>query len=376
MNPLSPEFKTQARNRMLMDMGSRMLLGAGQGQRTGALLGSAALGGMNTYDQMLQQGLQSKLINNQLQQQQKAAESQAKLAQMIGKAPSKAPLAYKEGTMLPGSGFLGGEVPKQALYGQMMQTPGLEALGAKGLMGGDAESPWKNVKQDDLGNWYGINKNTKQVEQIPMGDQGYTKYKTVQGTGPGGNPIMELVNPGALSGQGGRITVGQKALPAETAAKKSMVDTAIGQLQVAQPILFQGDSIDTAKINEEAIRGMWAIDKFGPAAAMVSPAAGELYQAFEIGTQAITRTETGAAMPPEEVQNTKKRFMPKPWDSDAVVRQKWRAYTLFLSNIDKYLDPDAARSGKWDSVLRFNEVMKDAKIQDSIPPPQGFQVIP
>jgi len=53
--------------------------------------------------------------------------------------------------------------------------------------------------------------------------------------------------------------------------------------------------------------------------------------AYEQGIQAITRGETGAAMPPEEVENTKKRFQPMPGDSDELKKIKFEMFKDFLN---------------------------------------------
>lgn len=52
----------------------------------------------------------------------------------------------------------------------------------------------------------------------------------------------------------------------------------------------------------------------------------ELGQKMELGIQAMTRSETGAAMPPSEVSNTRKRFQPSVWDSDGLARIKLEMY--------------------------------------------------
>jgi len=87
---------------------------------------------------------------------------------------------------------------------------------------GKPTSLYDNVTQDDNGQWWGLNKNSQQVEQIPMGSDSFTKYKTVQSTNSKGMPITELVSPALLNSQSNnaRITVGQKnTLPTEGEAK-------------------------------------------------------------------------------------------------------------------------------------------------------------
>lgn len=143
----------------------------------------------------------------------------------------------------------------------------------------------------------------------------------------------------------------KKPMAAESAGKLAMMDVAKYGISVAEPILFKGEDI-----NEKAIKEMYAIDMFGPSAALMSSEGQKLYNAFEYGKQAITRTETGAAMPPSEVRNTAKRFMPVPWDNKDTVKQKWKAYNMFIDNTSKYLDPNNLNA---DAI--YNKVVADLK---------------
>lgn len=65
----------------------------------------------------------------------------------------------------------------------------------------------------------------------------------------------------------------------------------------------------------------------------------ELRQKMEFGIQAITRIETGAAMPAEELNNTRARFMPTPLDSDKIVNLKLQMFDDFIGGALKLLDP-------------------------------------
>ena len=143
----------------------------------------------------------------------------------------------------------------------------------------------------------------------------------------------------------------------DAASKLAMLDTAKSGLKDIQAIQFDQEG----KINTNAIKQAWTIGVAEPLAGLMKPESGKLFSAYEFGIQAITRAETGAAMPAEEVTNTRKRFMPKPWDSDEVVRQKWKAYQLFINNAAKYIDPAAAKSGNWKGAINFNALMNDAK---------------
>lgn len=65
----------------------------------------------------------------------------------------------------------------------------------------------------------------------------------------------------------------------------------------------------------------------------------ELATRYEVGIQAITRNETGAAMPPEEIENTRLRFQPSIFDSVKTARLKIQMFREFMSGTLKLLDP-------------------------------------
>ena len=85
-----------------------------------------------------------------------------------------------------------------------------------------------------------------------------------------------------------------------------------------------------------------------------------LSTAMEMGIQAITRVETGAAMPETEVDNTRKRFEVQPEDSLQVAVLKHNMYRQFIDGTLKLLDPSG----------RFNEerfqVTLNTRIAESI----------
>ncbi len=126
----------------------------------------------------------------------------------------------------------------------------------------------------------------------------------------------------------------------ETAGKEAMIDTAQHFMSSIDSILFDPDG----GINRSALAEK-AAGKVLPGAMV--PEGSKLANSYEIGIQAITRLETGAAMPPQEVENTRKRFEPSVMDSDDVIRQKYLAYRLFLQNAKRYLDPNAAQNNNW-----------------------------
>jgi hypothetical protein len=65
----------------------------------------------------------------------------------------------------------------------------------------------------------------------------------------------------------------------------------------------------------------------------------ELRNKMEFGIQGITRSETGAAMPESEVDNTRERFMPSVFDSVATAKLKLQMFNEFIGGTLKLLDP-------------------------------------
>lgn len=177
------------------------------------------------------------------------------------------------------------------------------------------------------------------------------------------------------------VTIKEKPVAAESAGKQAMIDTALQESAGIENILFP-QGID-GPINRKAIRGM-AIKTYTPGfmqplTAGVSEEGQTMAQSFEIGVQAITRLETGAAMPPSETDNSRRRFQPMPWDSGAVVKQKWLAYSFFLNNAKKYFDPNLVKKAKetGDATDAVNDAIDKAlvdaaKTQSNQPPFSGL----
>lgn len=75
--------------------------------------------------------------------------------------------------------------------------------------------------------------------------------------------------------------------------------------------------------------------------------------------QAITRIETGAAMPPEEVRNTRKRFMPTPLDDQETVELKLELIDAFMNGSVKLVDPNGTLNMEaFDNELAARKVAK------------------
>lgn len=292
-------------------------------------------------------------------------------------APQEGPVRPGE-TLLPiqqttqGSGLLGGQISPQEFIGRTAGMPGTlgpNTINAvkEGLLGNSQAAPFGGTGMDAQTYNKLIQYNQKKQAGVPTTQTEDMSYNLAyQRAGrpqrfmdPSGQmieyPGADLTGfavPSGLSKKDREI-LGKKPKAAESAGKLAMMDTARQGATIIEPILFKGDAINT-----DAIKGAWAISNFEPSAALASPEAQQLANAYEIGIQAITRVETGAAMPAAEVRNTRRRFLPKPWDSDSVVRQKWTAYNLFLDNASEYLEPN--KDGTW-------KVNVDKALQDAAP---------
>lgn len=79
---------------------------------------------------------------------------------------------------------------------------------------------------------------------------------------------------------------------------------------------------------------------------------------FELGIQAITRLETGAAMPAEELENTRARFQPGPLDSDELIRIKYQMYQDFINGSLKLVQKSKGGDVVFDEALYNAELQK------------------
>ena len=124
----------------------------------------------------------------------------------------------------------------------------------------------------------------------------------------------------------------------ESAGKEAMIDVSRKSLPQVVNAIFKGGDIVKGDINRDVLFQKGAVQAGFPG--RLAPKGQKLAQSMELGIQAITRLETGANMPPEEIENTRARFEPGYLDSDDVVRQKVIAYDLFMKNAKRYLDPN------------------------------------
>jgi len=189
-------------------------------------------------------------------------------------------------------------------------------------------------------------------QQMALKQAGSTKIDMSRSDEP--MTMAELKNTEIEDGEGGWITppigstprqVGalggrvKDKLSAEAAGKTAMLRTAKELFPVIQSKMFDS----SGKPDMSVIRDAFAITLDPTPGDFVSKyftsdESHEIANAFEVGIQGITRTETGAAMPPEEVRNTRKRFLPGPMDGDAEILQKWNAYQFFINSASAMID--------------------------------------
>lgn len=151
---------------------------------------------------------------------------------------------------------------------------------------------------------------------------------------PGGEPIP----PGTTYAQAFKNgAVLKNQISADVAGRVAMIDAALD----AFPTVRDNVLDDNGQLDQRVMKEMAALEyvPFGLAGIAVSSRAKQAYTALETGMQAITRLETGAAMPQEEVRNTKTRFMPGPFDGVETQNQKLKSYLYFLNNAKDLLDP-------------------------------------
>jgi len=82
----------------------------------------------------------------------------------------------------------------------------------------------------------------------------------------------------------------------------------------------------------------------------------KLRNKMEFGIQAITRLETGAAMPENEVENTRTRFMPNFGDTVEIANTKLQMFDDFINGTLKLIDPSG----------RFNAERFDTELENRV----------
>lgn len=186
--------------------------------------------------------------------------------------------------------------------------------------------------------------------------------------------------PNQLREMGGRI---RETVGADAAGRYAMLDTASKAFNDIEQAIFRSDGT----IDKQLIKDSFLMSKDPTPGKIASkwwtqnPQAAEVAQGFEMGIQAITRLETGAAMPESEIENTRSRFLPGPADSDELVQRKWNAYKYFIQNAKYMINPSVFKGSSVESLTDEVRKAADRALQefevggggDSVPSaPQGF----
>lgn len=147
-------------------------------------------------------------------------------------------------------------------------------------------------------------------------------------------------------------------LPAEAASKTMMLKTAQKAFKGARPLFFDKDgslnrlNIFNAQFNTPFTEGR------------------KLRVQMEFGIQGITRGETGAAMPPEEVENTRDRFQPQIGDTVEIANLKLDMFEEMLAGTLDLIDPTGTfikdEEGKTVKKLALNQQKFDAELQKRV----------
>ena len=279
--------------------------------------------GLTDLYQQQQSGLMAKELVGKRQQPYQMSEEEL--------FPGEAQATLAPGLMTKGSGLVGGEITPQEFYGGLMSTPGYQAIGAQGLQNIQSQKGlmarqqakgvggFKNVTQDDMGNWYGVNQQG-QVQQLPMQEGGqFTKYKTVQSVDPSGRTSVELVAPSLMSGAGQpRIKVGQKGFSGEQSTASGFANRMVGATDTLDKITAKG--FDPTSLMDIAAGSIPGARNY-----LASPEYKQYDQAKKDWVRAKLRKESGAVIGDQEMADEVATYFPVAGDDKDTIRQKAKA---------------------------------------------------
>lgn len=339
-------------------------------------VGRGALLGLQNVRQMQldkQRQEQDALRNQYLQFQIKQAEAQEAQRQqqqnaiqsVIGQRqqtapfvadtfPGESPIKGLETITRKGSGLLGNYnvSPVQEAQLSLLGSGAGNVAGALSDVFAPAPlSPYEQARQKALGT-YGLDVNAtgEQLQNArlasnkagaPVVNVGGQSYKV-----PDGFMLKDPQDPnkGITPIPGGP----RDNLTTENAAKTQSLKTAADQVPKIRNLIFDEEGgIDRVNLANAAIGTPFTDGR-------------TLDQLYEFGIQAITRGETGAAMPPEELLNTAKRFKPSLADSDEMIEAKVNIFEDFLNGTIKLIDP----SGRFNEDRFQSELTKKLRNKD------------
>lgn len=180
---------------------------------------------------------------------------------------------------------------------------------------------------------------------------------------PNGFMLLDENNPSA----GVKPIPGSKndSLSAEAASKTQMLKTGLKGLKKVKGLVYNVDP----KTGERSLN----TKNIGAAAFNIPFTDGrKLRNGFDFGIQAVTRAETGAAMPPSELENTRDRFMPKVGDTVELVDTKIEMFEDFMNGAIDLIDPTGSLDDNGQPVPSIDEDAFDAELESrTAVPPNG-----
>jgi len=177
----------------------------------------------------------------------------------------------------------------------------------------------------------------------PMKIADYKNVEIQNKDGDWVNPPLNMSRQ-EIAGKGGRLKA--EIAPGD-AGKYVMLKTAQSELPALKSLLMPEGTVDRETLRGTTIENIhpW-VGAAARYAGLSSPQSQQMTSILERGMQGITRTETGAAMPADEIQNTKARFMPSSSDSDESIHRKLLAYEYFINNAVDLMNPTGLRNRK------------------------------
>lgn len=151
--------------------------------------------------------------------------------------------------------------------------------------------------------------------------------------------------------ESGRKVVLRNALGSDASGRASMLEDAYEGLDTIDNLLYgPSGTVNRGVVRDMLVKNVGRMfGELGEVGAnfFMSPEGQKVANSFERGIQAITRIETGAAMPPEELVNTRSRFQPMPGEDDETINQKVAAYRYFIEHARDLIDPIAREGREW-----------------------------
>lgn len=352
--PTEASFSDFLKSPQAMALASSLLQSGGwQAQPT--TMGQALGQGMDAMRQAGAQDLQQKYMkgmleqvgykNKQAEQEMQARQEMADLMGQKGATPENAQMFMTAESQAP-RGLLGGQL---SMDEYKAKTAGLlfkqgKAKEALAMLGGGGKQT--SLQQNLLA--AGLQPGTPEYQKAVLANVMKPGVSISTGSSyniPQGYMLKDPNNPslGVTPIPGGN----KDAATPEAAGKIQMQRSAQKQLNTVKSLMFNKDGTSNSKniVNSQKILGF---------SGTPGTTGRTMRTAMEQGIQAITRLETGAAMPASEVDNTRERFMPTPFDTEEAKKLKFDMFSDFINGSLKLVDP----SGRFDEERFQTELAK------------------